>query len=239
MFKSLLTLPLLFAPLLLSNPSGQEVVNDFILESNSRGNYTIVDVNNTEKSELRIYYDESKVIDEVADGAFSNCLYLKTLMLSRSVTYITDLAFTDTITTLNYTGSETEYASLGLTKTFANLHYYACDEGFINYWNDVVRPDTEISICDMTKSDFQALYSLYTDLSLSERNKVDATLDKAGEKIGDSMKVLINQFKSSQPSQKTSEWKQSGALTFIIIVAVIGMTSICVFFLMKTKQIIS
>lgn len=239
MFKSLFVLPLLFAPLMFNNPANPEVLQDFIVELNSRGNYTIVDVNNTSSNELRIYYDEQKPIDEIADGAFANCVNLRTLMMTRNIQFVTDAAFIDSITTLNYTGSETEYTALGLTKEFSQLHYYACDEGFINYWNDIVRPDTEISICDMTKSDFQALYALYTGLSLSERNKVDATLDKAGEKIGDSMKVLINQFKSSQPSQKTTEWKQSGALTFIIIVAVIGMTSICVFFLMKTKQIIS
>ena len=92
----------------------------------------------------------------------------------------------------------------------------------------------------MTKDDFQKLYKLYQNLTISDRKNVNDAVDVEGEKIGESMNVLIDQFKTPQSSNnKTSEWKQSGAITFIIIVAVIGMTSICVFFLMKTKQIIS
>mgnify|MGYP003505523415 FL=1 len=37
---------------------------------------------------------------------------------------------------------------------------------------------------------------------------------------------------------ETEEWNQKGAITLILIIAVIGMTSITVFYLLKTKQII-
>ena len=244
MLKLISLLPLIFAPLLsINNPVLKANDNsNLILEVNERGNYTVTGVYDsfTTSEEIRIYNQNDLIIDEIKDGAFDNCLNLESLMITRSIKYVTDLAFVDTITTLNFTGSEVEYASLNLTKQFESLNYYACDEGFINYWNDNVRPSKGISICDMTKDDFQKLYKLYQNLTISDRKNVNDAVDVEGEKIGESMNVLIDQFKAPQSSNnKTSEWKQSGAITFIIIVAVIGMTSICVFFLMKTKQIIS
>ncbi len=241
MFKALFALPLLFAPLMVSSQSNSFANEGLITEQNERSNYSLTGISNSylSKQEIRVYCEENKVIDEIKDDAFVSCTNLQRLMLSRSVLYVTDAAFIDSITELNYTGSEEQYISLGLTKEFISLNFYACDEGFINYWYDNVRSNAEVSICDMSKADFQALYALYSNLSLSERERVDKEKDIAGEKIGESMTVLINQFKTPQSSQPKNEWKQSGALTFIIIVAVIGMTSICVFFLLKTKQIIS
>ncbi len=241
MFKALFALPLLFAPLMVSSQSNSFANEGLITEQNERSNYSLTGISNSylSKQEIRVYCEENKVIDEIKDDAFVSCTNLQRLMLSRSVLYVTDAAFIDSITELNYTGSEEQYISLGLTKEFTSLNFYACDEGFINYWYDNVRSNAEVSICDMSKADFQALYALYSNLSLSERERVDKEKDIAGEKIGESMTVLINQFKTPQSSQPKNEWKQSGALTFIIIVAVIGMTSICVFFLLKTKQIIS
>lgn len=244
MLKSLFALPLLAVSLFAGiSPKMNDTYsnNFFVLEENARGNYTVTGVTDSHLNDvtLRIYYEENKIIDEVSDDAFASCTHLSSLMISKSVTYITDSAFIDSITEVNYTGSEEEFKLLSITKEFTTLNFYACDEGFINYWNTEVRPEVEVSICDMSKSDFQALYALYSNLTISDRKIVDDTLDLAGEKIGASMGVLINQFKTPQQSNKTNEWKQSGAITFIIIVAVIGMTSISIFFLLKTKQIIS
>ncbi len=241
MFKAFFALPLLFTPLMVGSQSNSFANEGLITEQNERNNYSLTGISNSylSKQEIRVYYEETKVIDEIKDDAFVSCTNLQRIMLSRSVLYVNDAAFIDTITELNYTGSKEQYDALGLTKKFVSLNFYACDEGFINYWYDNVRSNAEISICDMSKADFQALYALYSNLSLSERERVDKEKDIAGEKIGESMTVLINQFKTPQSSQPKNEWKQSGALTFIIIVAVIGMTSICVFFLLKTKQIIS
>ncbi len=243
MFKWLPIFPLLFLPA--SNVSNH-VISDvnigFITETNERGNLTITGVDSSliNKKEIRVYYSENNTIDEIADDAFASCTNLKTLMLSRCVTNITNDAFIDSITKLQYTGSEEEYLLLGINKeTIANVDYFACDEGFINYWNENIRPTAEFSICDISNTTFNYLYELYSDLTLADKNIVDNTLDIAEEKIGDSMLVLIDQFKKPQPSKQTYEWEQSGAISFIIIVAVIGMTSICVFFLLKTQQIIS
>ena len=240
MNKTLLALALLASPLLINNTPKASLVNDgLIVEQNERGNYTLTGVSSVNSEEIRIYYNESKIIDEISDTAFTTCTQLNSLMISKCVLYVNDAAFIDSISTVNYTGSQEQFEALNITKEFANINYYACDEGFINYWNEKVRTSAEVSICDMSKSDFQALYALYSNLSLTDRKTVDETKDIANEKIGESMAVLINQFKTPQSSQPKNEWKQSGAITFIIIVSVIGMTSICIFFLLKTKQIIS
>ena len=240
MIKTLLALTLLASPLLINNTPKASLVNDgLIVEQNERGNYTLTGVSSVNSEEIRIYYNESKIIDEISDTAFTTCTQLNSLMISKCVLYVSDAAFIDSISTVNYTGSQEQFEALNITKEFANINYYACDEGFINYWNEKVRTSAEVSICDMSKADFQALYALYSNLSLTDRKTVDETKDIANEKIGESMAVLINQFKTPQSSQPKNEWKQSGAITFIIIVSVIGMTSICIFFLLKTKQIIS
>ena len=240
MIKTLLALTLLASPLLINNAPKAPLVNDgLIVEQNERGNYTLTGVSSVNSEEIRIYYNESKIIDEISDTAFTTCTQLNSLMISKCVLYVNDAAFIDSISTVNYTGSQEQFEALNITKEFANINYYACDEGFINYWNEKVRTSAEVSICDMSKSDFQALYALYSNLSLTDRKTVDESKDIANEKIGESMAVLINQFKTPQSSQPKNEWKQSGAITFIIIVSVIGMTSICIFFLLKTKQIIS
>lgn len=240
MLKALLTLALLAAPLLVNAPKASLTTNTgLIVEENERGHYTLTGVNGISNKEIRIYYDENQVIDEISDTAFIQCTQLESLMISQCVLHVNDVAFIDSITTVNYTGSQEKFKELNITKEFGQINYYACDEGFINYWNEKVRTSAEVSICDMSKADFQALYALYSNLSLSDRKTVDEAKDIADEKIGESMAVLINQFKTPQSSQPKNEWKQSGAITFIIIVSVIGMTSICVFFLLKTKQIIS
>ena len=99
--------------------------------------------------------------------------------------------------------------------------------------------EKESNICGISTTTYKTLYALYTELTISEREIVDSTSDKAGIEIKQSMKVLKDTFQQTpSPSNSGTTWNQKGAISFIIIVAVIGMTSICVFYLMKTKQII-
>ena len=240
MLKSLFALPLLFSPLLLKQTSSIRN-GDFDLAINERGNYTITGVKNgsLNNKELKIYHDDNQLIDEISDDAFNSCTELETLVLSYSVTHITNNVFVNSISTVKYTGSYDEYTTLGITKEFSNLTYYASDEGFINFWELYIRPEADSNICMITTARFNECRQMYTDLTISEREIVDNTTDKAGEKISLSMKALIAHFNTTpQPSNKGTTWNQKGAISFIIVVAVIGMTSICVFYLMKTKQII-
>ena len=211
----------------------------FIVEQNERDNYTITGVTDRAKnySELRIYNDESGLIDEIADNAFESCAYLKTLMLSSSVKYVESTTISN-IERINYTGSKEEFQSLSLTYT-GIVKYYACDEGFMNYWNSSVRPTEDISICDMSKEEFDVVYDLYKNLSKKDRDAVDKEEDIAGESISSSMKELMDMFIKKNPSSRKDELTQDNAIGVIIVIALIGMTSICVFYLLKTKDVIS
>ena len=204
---------------------------------NERNNYTLESISGFSGSEFRLYHYDDLVIDEISDTAFSGTNFT-TLMLTNSVTHITDAVFENapSITSVKYTGSGEEYNALGLS--FSNFARYSCDEGFMNYWNLHVRPNEDSNICDISKTTYQDVYFLYKNLSQEDLNVVNATTDKAGVKISDSMKELVKLFSDSSGSQKTDEWNQTGAITLIIIVAVIGMTSITIFYLLKTKNII-
>ena len=237
----LLFIPLLFSGFLYSPKLETSKNAGLILNENSRGNYSVSDVSTDlyDANEIRIYFDENKIIDEVDDSAFIKCTNLSSIMLSYSVTHINDAAIIDSLKTINYTGSEDDFAKLNITKEIT-INYYAYDEGFIKYWNDEIRPQDKESICDITQAEFNKIYGMYSKLLLSDKKVVDNYVDAAGAKIGDSMATLVNMFKIVKPSNnKTAEWNQSGAITLIIIISVIGMTSICVFFLLKTKQIIN
>ena len=240
MLKSLLGLPLLFSPLLMKTESTNKNPS-FLIAANERGNYTITGVMNSalDKEELKIYYDETILIDEVSDDAFVNCTNLKTLVLSYSITHISSAALIDSIETVKYTGSIEEYEELGIDKAGVEVIDYASDEGFINFWNKYIRPNEDSNICSITTAIFKQADAKYSELLYSELEIVNATTDKANEKIGLSMIALKNYFSATpQPSNRGTTWNQKGAISFIVVVAVIGMTSICVFYLMKTKRII-
>ena len=240
MLKSLIALPLLASGIGFTSITVSPSIDGLVLASNERGNYTVVDVEDSlvSASEIRVYYNKDKVIDEIDDDAFIDCTNLSTLMFSYSITHITNNAFPNTVTSVKYTGSEEAYNALGITKKFTSKYFYACDEGFVNYWNDVIRPQEKTSICDMSKDTFNEVYGKYILLNAEEKKVVDNTVDKAGAKIGASMQELVNMFYKPNGSKAKSEWNQSGAITLIIIISVIGMTSICIFFLLKTKKLI-
>ncbi len=217
-----------------------DVKGSLITEQNERGNYTLTGLSSTFSEELRIYHYDDLVIDEISDTAFQGQEF-KTLMLTNSVKFISDTLFANTpsITKMKFTGSEEEYNALNLSTEFTVLSFYAFDEGFINYWNKYVRPLEGSNVCDITPDQFNYVYSLYKNLSGEDLKTVDKYVDAAGSKVGDSMKELVKKFVHDGKSQKTTEWNQAGAIKLIIFIAIIGMTSITVFFLLKTKKIIN
>ena len=237
MVKSLSLLPLLsmFSMLALSPLKAQ----DFRPYLHTEGN-TLVSIDQSfHDDELRIYHYEDLPIDTISDSAFSGTTF-SSLMMTRSIAHVNSAAFDNAqnIENMYYTGSEAQYQALGLTHVFTTVRYYAYDEGFINYWDDNIRPTAETNICDMDASTFQEMYRYYRELSDEDLESVNNHTDIAGAKIKDSIKELSNQFVGSNQSQKTEEWNQTGAITLIIFIAVIGMTSITIFFLLKTRNII-
>lgn len=239
-------LPLLFASLFsLGMPKEtKNAKSDYkdmlVTVANERGNYTLMGISPSfSGDEFRIYHYDDLIIDEIDDSAFSGVTFTS-LMLTNDVDYINDAAFDtgSSIKRLYFTGSEDEFAELHLNHSFDYVSYYSKDEGFINFWNEKIRKTEDVNICDISKDTFNRLYALYKNLSAEDLVTVDNYKDIAGAKISDSMKELIRVFAGTQPSQKKDEWNQTGAITLIIVVAVLGMTSITIFFLLKTRHII-
>ena len=237
---SLLPLLTLFGLVGLTNTTKEDYKDALNVSLNERNNYTLVSVDPTDLgNELRIYRYEDKLIDEIAANAFSGTSF-SSLALSNCVTIVNANAFNGvtSLTTMYYTGSEAEYNALNISYEFDHIYYYAIDEGFINYWVKEIRPSEGTNICDITKDTYNKVRELYLALSSEDKDVVDSYVDLAGSTIKDSIKELNRHFAEPDGAKNQEEWNQTGAITLILIIAVIGMTSITVFFLLKTKQII-
>lgn len=217
----------------------------FSLEEKANGHYKITGVkaDYLDNSELRIYFDESKIIDEIGLNSFDGCSSLTTLMISYAVEVMPTSLFTNpadysSFSHINYTGSEEEWTALSFS--FASVSYEACDEGFIKVWNDEVRPTADSNICDVTPAQFDHVFSLYKELSEADRNIVDAYEDLAGDQISKSIAYLNQIFNDNSDSgrNETKEVSPSTMITFILVIAVGGMTFIMVFYYLKDKKII-
>ena len=236
-------LPLLFLASIFglsTNVSKDDFKAALNVTSNERGNYTLVSIDDSSlEDELRIYRYDDQLIDEIADNAFSGTSFTS-VAISNCVTLIGTNAFAGqtTLTTCNFTGSEEEWNSLNVVYAFNRVNYYAIDEGFINYWVKEVRPTADTNICEITKDQYNFIRELYSDLSAEDKAVVDIYEDLAGSTIKDSIKELNRHFASPEGAKRSEEWNQTGAITLILIIAVIGMTSITIFYLLKTKQII-
>lgn len=236
----LLFLPLLSLAFALSPKQANESVNyrDYLNTSlNERGNYTLDSINSFSGNEFRIYHYDDLLIDEISDNAFSGTSF-SSLVLTNSVTHINQAAFENAsnIKTVSFTGSKEEFDSLGIS--FSKITYYAVDEGFINYWNKNIRPESTSNICSISQDTFNHVNDLYKNLSDEDLKAVNNYVDLANVKISESMKELIRVFATPEPAKKNDEWNQTGAIILIIFIAVIGMTSITIFYLLKTKNII-
>ena len=204
------------------------------------GHYKLESVDATSfGNEFRVYHYDDMVIDEISDNAFSGTNF-EILGLTNSVTSINDSVFTNApnIKTINFTGSKEEFEALNLETQFTNVYYYAIDEGFINYWVKNIRPTAESDICLISRDTYNEVSLLYKNLSDNDLEIVNQYEDLANATIRSSMKELNRLFGTPTPTQKNEEWNQTGAITLIIVIAVIGMTSITIFFLLKTKKFI-
>lgn len=108
---------------------------------------------------------------------------------------------------------------------------------FIDYWKNDVRgkyPD----ICSMSKEKYQEVYIKYVSLSSFAKAIVDSTIDVGNYTIKDTMTTLINKFADKGNTSQTATFDKNTTLTIIIVVGVIGMTSICGLYLLKTKKVI-
>ena len=115
---------------------------------------------------------------------------------------------------------------------------------FLTYWKEDFRKDNSgniIAICDISYSSYKEMYSKYVVLSNEDRKTVNATPDyEEGYTIGDSIKELIR-IHSNHVNTKDVERRtlnQSSTIIIIVVIAVFGMSTICVFFVLKNNKII-
>ena len=116
-------------------------------------------------------------------------------------------------------------------------------EVFIAYWQEDFRKDDEgnlISICDITYDSYKEMYGKYTVLSDAARNEVDETPDfEEGYTIKDSIKELVNRYeKTVDDTNKKPTLNHKSTIIIVIVVAVFGMSVICVFVALKNGKII-
>lgn len=214
----------------------------FEYEEKSNGNYIVknVEYGNLADDDLRIYGNvDGHVVDEIDINCFNDVHYLSSLMISNNIEIIPqgtlDIV---TLTEIRFTGGLDEWADIGYT-TNLPVYEYSFDEGFINYWNKFIRPEADTSICDVSNEQYTELLNLYNNLSAFDKSVVDSYVDKGNESIGDSMKYLKAFFAPEEPKKNTAEIDKKTTLSIIVGIAVFGMTSIAVFYLLMKKNIIS
>lgn len=212
-----------------------------ITEQNERGNYTVTGIKSgyLASDVIRIYRFDEQPIDEIDEHAFEGTSF-SSIVISKDITHISQAVFDNAtnIKTVRFTGSKEQFAEYGLSFDIKDVFPYSVDEGFIYYWNTNIRTNEFGDICAISQATFSYVYSLYSSLEKVDLDIVNAYVDLAGASIEDSMKVLINKFTENRSQPKNDEWNQTGAISLIIVISIIGMTSITIFFLLKTKKII-
>ena len=238
----LLPLVLLAVPFLANEdvrPDYRSFINTGV---NERGSYTVTSVKDDylASSNIRIYRFDENPIDEIADTAFVGTTF-DSVVISKDITHINNAVFENATNIVNiyYTGSLEEFALLNLNFDVNHVYPYSVDEGFINYWNSNIRTNKDINICNITRDQYNQTMTLYNDLIKTDVDVVNNYVDAAGYKISDSIKELIRVFSDIPSPKKKDEWNQTGAITLIIVIAVIGTTAITIFYLLKTKNYIS
>ena len=216
---------------------------DLNLEVKENNHYKVIGVNDSSLSQIRIYYDDGQIIDEIAEGAFESCSQLQSLMISYCVTIMPTDIFSDpnnhqNFTDIYYTGTELEWQALDYSTNY-RVTFEACDEGFIRLWNRDVRPFETSNVCDISKVKYDEIISLYEDLSEEDKAVVNDYEDLSGTTIADSLSFLKSHFSGSANAiTETREVSSSTMISFILIIAVGGMTFIMVFYYLKDKKII-
>ena len=115
---------------------------------------------------------------------------------------------------------------------------------FLSYWqNDFRKDDNDdiIPICDIKYEDYTVMYTKYAALNNVDREIIDSTPDyEDGFTIKDSIVELVRIYgkrKNTSDLQKHT-LNQSSAITIIVVIAVFGMSVICLFYVMKNNNLI-
>lgn len=115
---------------------------------------------------------------------------------------------------------------------------------FLSYWQNDFRKDDKgeiIPICDISYEDYSVMYGRYAALSNDDRIVVDATPDyEEGYTVKDSIVELVRIYgkRKNSSEEKKQTLNQSSAITIIVVIAVFGMSVICLFYVMKNNNLI-
>ncbi len=247
-------LPLLLStlPLLLTSSSGLsnpayklDDLYEYAQENDE--SYTINKVKDSalHLTDFRIYgqkYNEgNKLIKKVNTDTFKD-INLSSIMISEDVEiYLPSL----NNVTIFYTGNEEQFANFLARNNLSNedikeVYFEACDEGFLNFWSENISPLN--SICDLLepnmKDTYDKLMRLYNGLALTQdKYHVDKIMEDE-QTIGETIEYLSSLINPQMAKPVEIEMEQDTMLIFILIVASIGMTSICIFYLLREKNII-
>ena len=244
-------LPILLSTFYLSSPQILNVSNhrsgeylEFVeLQDNT---YSIDSLKDESLNEYRLYSkyginNEEYVITSVNDDLFDNVNQNFVLMISKGLSGFTNALFdNEHLLQINFTGSKDEWDALNLGVT-KDVYYYENDEGFINYWNDIVRPNNNTDVCSMSKDDYLVLKEKYNDLVAEDKAYVDDYVDKANQTIADTMDYLSKYFTEEEKSnnQTKKNLPQDMTIGIIVSVAIFGMTTISIFYILKQQKIIN
>ena len=159
MIKSLLLFlfPML---MLMSNSSlvltGLTKENSYLTFSiKSDDTYIIDGISDDSLNEYRLYSlyegeNYSYVVSEIDDHLFDDINHDIVVLISRDITtFSVNLFNNQHVLSIYYTGSETHWNTRSISSS-QTIYFYQGDEGFINYWNDTVRPTSSSDVCLMS-----------------------------------------------------------------------------------------
>ena len=122
--------------------------------------------------------------------------------------------------------------------SFALVRSEYTAEDFLSFWANF-RESHEV--CDITKEQYEEIYSNYSKLSNSDKVIVNNSDDKdEGYKIGDVIRMLNNKYYPSTSKMKNEKKKldQSSVIVIASVVALVGATAISVLFILKNNKVI-
>ena len=109
---------------------------------------------------------------------------------------------------------------------------------FLTYWNDNFAYLDDI--CSFNDNSlYTVLKAKFANLNTEEKQYVREYVYNEKDTIGEALEVLDNKFSSKKQTQTTKELDQTTTLVIVVVIACIGMTSICAFYIFKEKNIIS
>lgn len=218
----------------------------FNFVSKGDGTYVVESLKDNTLNEYRLYQryninDEKYIISEVNNDLFDDVNQQFTIMVSRDLNIASNELFDNpNLIQINYTGSIEQWNSLNI-EVNVDVYLYECDEGFINLWDDEVRPNADSDICSMSKERFKEIKTKYDSLNSEDRACVNEYKDKANQSIEDTMEYLSKYYSDEQKNanEVKKNLPQDMTIGIIVSVAIFGMTTISIFYILKQQKIIS